>query len=980
MNKKKIQQIICIGTLACSMFNIIPTYALDSKAIIQDKNESEYSNKIIKNIELNADSGYMDPTPVIIQSQSFEDLLRDYLGKEADEQIFKSDLDQITYIHIDKEKYPGVEISHLKQLENLNSLAISSANYFNLSSLESFSNIKSLTLGKGNYDLEDIKNTNIKELNLLSNTDVDFSKLTSLNNVECLRISEPYKNSQVGDLTYLSGMQSLKKLDLALVDTSVGRMNEIFKLTELSSLSLMNDGDSTMNIDGIENLTKLESLSLDNFHNNNTFKLNQLSSLKELNISNTKLGDELFDSSTGTNILETINRVKSLTITDGLITDVTPFKNKQYEYLDLSQNYIDLSIPENKLLADNAVFGHLYPQKSLRNIKSDNNLSVGVGETIQLNNVISTLVGDDVEHKITLEDSIEILENRSDKKILNIDKNQMTIEGIEDGTTELIVKIKGLKEGSVGYLKFDVTVESSSVGTGTLNVSCVDENNISIDNISENNISFIPGTYKYYAPYSFKHEIAGDMEKTFTITSGATSNLEFNYNKIITEPCAKITVKHVDAQTGIEIASRDKYEFYEFSTVKVYSVNNIKGYTVKGTYTKDITLTADNNEQTVIFEYESNSNNNNGTNNPSQNPGGGNIDTNNPSQNPGGGNVDTNNPSQNPGGGNVDTNNPSQNPGGDSQKPDNTPTILGSVTINYIDINTGETFKTITKDGLSLSKTHTYSGTVEPGYTLYDKESKTVSLSEEDKDKTIIFKYIKNDKSATFGQERLQEMYDSGAGFTAYTESGSIKANKAFLKYILDNHTEDLKIELSDEISNVNIIDNLSKLYRFNIATKFNLASNLDTSDLEEEVTVSKNIDNKYNNKSVYVYKVLSDDGVEFIGEKIVKDGMISFDTELAKPNNTRASLSSTDYFVTDVKLDASSEINTNTNANENTNVNTNTNTNTNGNTDIDANNTNQNTSTENIPFAGGIGTGITIAGSIGIILASIGLLKKKRK
>ena len=108
MNKKKLQQLICVGTLSCSIFSIIPTYALESKVVIQNRNETQYNNEIIKTIELDEDNDYLDPTPVIIESESFENLLRDYLEKDQDEPIFKSDLKKITYIYIDKENYLAI--------------------------------------------------------------------------------------------------------------------------------------------------------------------------------------------------------------------------------------------------------------------------------------------------------------------------------------------------------------------------------------------------------------------------------------------------------------------------------------------------------------------------------------------------------------------------------------------------------------------------------------------------------------------------------------------------------------------------------------------------------------------------------------------------------------------------------------------------------------------------------------------------------
>ena len=232
---------------------------------------------------------------------------------------------------------------------------------------------------------------------------------------------------------------------------------------------------------------------------------------------------------------------------------------------------------------------------------------------------------------------------------------------------------------------------------------------------------------------------------------------------------------------------------------------------------------------------------------------------------------------------------------------------MGSVTINYINVNTGEVFKTVKKDNLSLTGSHSYSGTEEVGYTLCDKSSKTVSLSEANPHATISFGYVKNDSVAMFGRSRLQEACDNNEGVTVYSRSGSVSINESLLRSILSNTDEDIILDISDEVSSVEAIEKISETFDMSVLSSFSISSNLDGSEFKENITITKDLGEEYNNKTVHLYRLSANDAVDYIGGNVVIDGNVSFDTMLPSTDNGE-DLYSAEYFISDVKFDEESE------------------------------------------------------------------------
>lgn len=400
------------------------------------------------------------------------------------------------------------------------------------------------------------------------------------------------------------------------------------------------------------------------------------------------------------------------------------------------------------------------------------------------------------------------------------------------------------------------------------------------------------------------------------------------------EQYGQIIVKHVDIDTGKEIYSRDVYDDVPYGETKVYSRLNVSGYVLQDDRIKTANVSASNPIVTIVFKYKSTTpsvtppetttppvtppatkpttpNTGTGNNGFTQKPSTGTSSNNNTStQKPSTG---TNNTTQNS---NVNNSANTQKPTTSNSVVDDKKVevaaeeenvVLGSVTINYVNINTGEVFKTVKEDNLSLTGSYTYSGTDEIGYTLHDKSTKTVTLSEDNPNVVINFNYIKNDSVAMFGRSRLQEACDNNEGVTVYSRSGSVSINESLLRSILSNTDEDIILDISDEVSSVEAIEKISETFDMSVLSSFSISSNLDGSEFKENITITKDLGEEYNNKTVHLYRLSANDAVDYIGGNVVIDGNVSFDTMLPSTDNGE-DLYSAEYFISDVKFDEESE------------------------------------------------------------------------
>ena len=82
---------------------------------------------------------------------------------------------------------------------------------------------------------------------------------------------------------------------------------------------------------------------------------------------------------------------------------------------------------------------------------------------------------------------------------------------------------------------------------------------------------------------------------------------EDEYKDLEEEGSGQIIVKHIDADTGAEIAPRDLYDDVTYGESRVYSTLNVKGYNLHGPKEYIINVSKSNPVVTVVFKYKSTS-------------------------------------------------------------------------------------------------------------------------------------------------------------------------------------------------------------------------------------------------------------------------------------------------------------------------------------------------------------------------------------
>lgn len=110
------------------------------------------------------------------------------------------------------------------------------------------------------------------------------------------------------------------------------------------------------------------------------------------------------------------------------------------------------------------------------------------------------------------------------------------------------------------------------------------------------------GTYSYDAINILGYTIFGYSTKSVTLTKEIYDvTITFEYNKIF----GQVSIQYIDTDTKKEIAPAESYSNLELKDYS-YSAKDIDGYTLSGDSTKSVTLTDNNPNQTIIFEYKLN--------------------------------------------------------------------------------------------------------------------------------------------------------------------------------------------------------------------------------------------------------------------------------------------------------------------------------------------------------------------------------------
>lgn len=254
----------------------------------------------------------------------------------------------------------------ISDVQNVESLDLSSAGIFNLDGLQYFTGLKELNLS-GNIirDIHPLSGlTKLESIDLSNNLIIDLGPLKKLSNLEILKV----RKNNINDISIISDLNNLITLDIA--NNQIEKIDGLGILKNLRSLNL-----GSNQISNFETISLLEELEELNVSSNKTDQLNwarKLLKLKSLNISNLPIKN-----------LEAISELVNLAYLEASatqISDLFPIKDmKGLIKLDLSNNAIsDITILSglSKLKILNLGINRLTTLDELKDLRQINSLDV----------------------------------------------------------------------------------------------------------------------------------------------------------------------------------------------------------------------------------------------------------------------------------------------------------------------------------------------------------------------------------------------------------------------------------------------------------------------------------------------------------------------------------------------------------------------------------------------------------------------------
>lgn len=469
--------------------------------------------------------------------------------------------------------------------------------------------------------------TTLQALNIAWNDVTDISTLSSLIGLTFLNIQQngisslaPLSNlpdlnvlvfddTNVTDLTPLKNLLTLKEIYMT--------GNNISDLSPLSGLINLNiliaEMDSFSSIDSLKNLSKLQSLDI---HFNKVSDISPLSgiiTLQSLDIGCNNIIDisPLKNLMNLTSLIANQNKISDLSVLNGLtklltlnimgnrIIDFTPIISLTgVQTLDVSYNHCNIFVPGSvKTYLDNvsAVNKNTIPQLKFFVDKNNLNLSEGNTYTLQYN-ISGTTDGTFTtpNNFNTIDSSSEIVITSADPSIATVDQNGK-ITAVKSGSTTITAKLYGFN--SV-YTKQDITVNVLEPVKGNITIKYQDQNGTDIhDSNVISNLNL--GTYTESAK-SFPGYLLNDRSsKSVTLTdSNPDQTIIFRYTKIK----GSITIKYQD-ENGTNLQNPDVFSNLDLG---IYTENakSFPGYKLNDDSSKIVTLTDNSPDQTIIFNYK----------------------------------------------------------------------------------------------------------------------------------------------------------------------------------------------------------------------------------------------------------------------------------------------------------------------------------------------------------------------------------------
>lgn len=250
--------------------------------------------------------GYFKDEEIVFNDTNLNNAVREKLGiTNKNKRLYKSDFEKIT------------------------SLDLTDCHIKDLTGIEDITTIKDLNLSKN--DIEDISPlkdmTSLVNLNLSNNKIVDIEDLKELYDLKSLNLSK----NKIWDTDYLEKNIRLEYLNLSGNDIS--SISKLDKLTRLTYLDLSNN-ESLGGLNDISELTDLTALKLSNTGISNLSFLEDLVNLTELDLSKNSIGN--------VNDLSKLKKLRVLYLNDNSINDIKDLKDlKELRELNLWGNKID---------------------------------------------------------------------------------------------------------------------------------------------------------------------------------------------------------------------------------------------------------------------------------------------------------------------------------------------------------------------------------------------------------------------------------------------------------------------------------------------------------------------------------------------------------------------------------------------------------------------------------------------------------------
>lgn len=919
MNKNKINKIIALATICCTMTNALPVLAFTG-----ENQEIQESKELLVEGNFKVSNSKDSKSTVTFQDAGFEEFVRSALKLENDEPIEQSELEKYAGITVDIEKYNIQSLEDVTLFVNLSEITIENNSTVSLEPLNRLNNLETLKLNMGTNNLNGIAEDKVKNLNL-HDTEIDLNTINNFTNLEKLKVSSLPKTLNYDFLDTLKNKESLKTLEIDESRNINDFTDKISAMSHIKNLKIASSGVLKLDLKFLEGMLQLESLDLFNVDSSKIVEINKLDSLKSLRIVSSLItNDNLRE------IQETIGRVKSLDLSNNLITGVEPFVGYSDDFeLKLSRNYINLDNKDNVSFLNKRSEETMYPQKRLVSTKEDNVFIIKTGTELNVDFLKTRYIDKDgttTDYSIA-NDEIEyrILPSNGQSNIQISNNNK--IEAIGEGVGRVHINIKGVVSSST-TVTTNVCSAEQIEDKGFVLIKLKNENGDAIGE-QESVRMFSEGINTVFVPHVKDYEFSGDtIYHNIDVEAGKTKTIEVTYTM---KPESKTNYGRVQIiyldENGEKIIEDKTIRDLELTTHTIKS-EDIEGYTLVSDDSEEIILTESQPYNLVNFKYTKNTQDNS---NPDDVETKGTIKVNYidkatnqkiatsdikedlelkshkvQAKNIDGYEIDGSNTE------NVELTKDSPNKEVTfyyNKIKDNEDSVdevkTGTVTIKYIEKDTGLEIanKEVIEDVEFGSQT--FEGKNIKGFTCVTEDI-TVNLTKENPSTTITFEYapfVEGDDYAVFTltPALINKYVEDEYIWSLSSYNKSITFSPTLLKDISNKITENISIRFNQNPFNEEGVESAKKKYKLDVIDTISIDTNIPDIDTKEKVTLNAIIKNNTDEK-IFLYKLNNDNSITKVAESAPVNtvdsdndtAIVTFDVDLKDVKKTDYIISST--------------------------------------------------------------------------------------